>query len=88
MTTSSVVDPHWCHQNLGMILVLSLDLGPVLGWKKIRIRYKYRTYLGSFSESLVAIFFIKILRFFAVDRDQGSGAFLIRDLGWKNSDPG
>jgi hypothetical protein len=36
------------------------------------------------SESLELIFWIKILKFF--DADQG--IFLIRDPGWKNSDPG
>jgi hypothetical protein len=35
------------------------------------------------SESLEIIFLVKILKFFDVDPDPGSGIFLTRDPGWK-----
>ncbi len=42
------------------------------------------------SESLETVFGLKILKFFDADpgQDPGSGIFLIRDPGWKYSDPG
>jgi hypothetical protein len=39
------------------------------------------------SKSLLTIFWVKILNFFVEDPDPGSGAFLNRYPGWKNSDP-
>jgi hypothetical protein len=40
------------------------------------------------SESFEKFFGLKILKAFYVDPDPGSGIFLLRDPGWKNSDPG
>jgi hypothetical protein len=37
-----------------------------------------------FSESLETVFWVKILKFFYADPDQGSGIFSTLDPGWKN----
>jgi hypothetical protein len=52
---------------------------------KIKIRIRDPDHV---SESLETIVWVRILKFFNVDPDQGSGIFLILYPGRKNSDPG
>ncbi len=65
--------------------VQSQDPDPGSG-SGIRIRDNHP---GSyFRERRKQFFGLKILKFFDADADPGFGMFLIRDPGWKNSDPG
>jgi hypothetical protein len=41
-----------------------------------------------FPDGLETVLRVKILKFFNVVQDSGSGIFLTLDPGWKNSDPG